>query len=149
MDDNRSASFVMIAGAAGLAYWWFHLTRGELSSTVTAGGPAAGNSGLPQTKVDIPLPHNLESLKRFAAEWRLPQISGYRPGANSLHGEGLALDVGVPPDYLKKQVQQAADMLGIHVYPEATGQVGANGSVSTRPHWHLSWPQMRNGRMVF
>jgi hypothetical protein len=100
------------------------------------------------------LPSNLSAdplgrLKAFAQAWGLNITSAFRPGANSLHGEGRAIDVGLPPLAQQAQIKAAAEAQGIHVYPEAPGQRGANGSVSTGWHWHLSFPEVRNGRLVW
>ena len=110
---------------------------------------------MPNNKVDLqsgaPGPNNplLGQLKAFAAQWGLTVTSGYRPGANSLHGEGRAIDVETPAADVQAEIKAAAEALGIHVYPEVKGQVGANGSVSTGNHWHLSFPRMKDGRLVF
>lgn len=148
MNDTRTASLVLVAGAAGVAWWYWHLTspQGALASPAVPGGPS-GPGTLSSNPVALGSP--LDRLTAFAAQWGLPVISGYRPGANSLHGEGKAVDVPVPPASLQAQIEAAAAAEGIHIYPEAKGQVGANGSVSTGAHWHLSFPELRNGREVF
>jgi len=155
MNDTKSASLVLIAGAVGVGYWFYHLTQGKLSTAAASpaptdptGGPALSPSrppALPPTTGGS----YLDRLTTFAQAWGLRITSGFRSGANSLHGEGRAIDVSVPPADVADQVKAAAQMQGIHVYPEAPGQVGSNGSVSTGPHWHLSFPEMKNGRLRF
>lgn len=148
MNDSQSASLVMLAGAGALAYWWWHLTRGDLSAGNTPEATETPGTGLPVKRVNVVTP-NLENLRKFAAEWHLRETSGYRPGANSLHGEGRAIDVSPPPANLVDAIKKAAADVGIHIFPEHKGQVGANGSVSTGEHLHLSFPEYRNGRLVF
>lgn len=144
MDDTRSASLVLIAGAAGVAWWFYHLTQGKLAPAAAA---PAEPGGLPTNTVTPGNP--LAALEDFAHRWGLTITSEVRPGGNSLHAEGRAIDVGVPDAGLQGQIKAAAAALGIHVYPEVAGQVGANGSVSTGAHWHLSFPEWRNGRLVW
>jgi hypothetical protein len=140
MDDSRSASFVMIAGAAGLAYWWFHLTRGELSSTVTAGGPAAGNSGLPEKKVALP---PLAELEDFARQYGLKITSemGGHHNPGSLHYQGRAIDVssrGFTQDMVDKLKALAASW-GITLRDERARSAGQ--AVWGGGHIHLEVPR--------
>lgn len=157
MQDTRSASLVLIVGAAGVAYWWYHLTAGKISKGGPAQQPQGGTSGAaggapasPTTQQSSSTQSDtLSRLYAFAQRWGLTVTSGYRPGANSLHGEGRAVDVAVPSPSIQSQVKAAAAAAGIYVYPETAGQIGANGSVSTGTHWHLSFPEIRNGSEVF
>ena len=90
----------------------------------------------------------MSKLEAFAREWHLPVTSSLRPGDPGLHGEGRAVDVVVPPGYLQDKIKHAAAMVGIHILPEE--YIGTrNGARSTGPHWHLSLPEMRNGRLVY
>lgn len=160
MEDTRSASFVLIVGAAGVAYWYWHLTAGKLSSQ-NASGTAPGGStgdlgpGTAQQSSSVG-PGNLERLLAFAQQWGLRVTSGEsvvngvptlspsdlaRTGhsPNSLHYSGNAIDVvGNVTDAMK----QAAAALGIHVLPELYTGIGPSG-YSSGPHYHLSVP---NGR---
>lgn len=145
MNDTRSASLVMIAGAVGVGYWYWSLKHGTLAAPVA--GPAPSPGGLPN--VSAASGSKLADLEAFARRWGLTVTSGFRPGAHSLHGMGRAVDVGVPPTGEQSSIEQDAAALGIHIDPEAAGQVGANGSVSTGPHWHLSYPVVVNGREEF
>lgn len=148
--DTRTASLLLVAGAVGVGWWWYHLHDGALASPAPAGGAADGGTA-PATlgAKTAAVGSDLGRLEAFARSWGLTVTSGYRPGAKSLHGSGEAVDVAVPPAAIADQVKAAAAAAGIHVYPEVAGQVGANGSVSTGPHWHLSFPRIRNGRLVF
>lgn len=145
MNDTKAASIVMVAGAVGVGYWFWHLKHGTLSAAPASPPPPPG--GLPN--VSATPGSKLAELEAFAARWGLRITSGYRPGANSLHGLGRAVDVGVPPSSEMAAIEQDAAALGIHIYPEGAGQVGANGSVSTGPHWHISYPLVVNGREEF
>jgi hypothetical protein len=100
-------------------------------------------------KVSVPAGSRLADLESFADAWGLHITSSYRPGSGSLHALGWAIDTAIPAPSLQAQVEAAAAAAGIHIYPETAGQVGANGSVSTGAHWHLSYPKMENGRLVF
>ncbi len=145
MNDAKSASLVMIAGAVGVGYWYFHLKHGALAPAAASPSPNPG--GLPQ--VSATPGSKLADLEAFAAKWGLTITSGFRPGAGSLHGLGRAIDVAVPPAGQQSAIEQDAAALGIHIFPEAAGQVGANGSVSTGPHWHVSYPITVNGHEEF
>lgn len=158
MDDTRSASLVLIVGAAGVAYWYYHLTSGKISS----GGPAQNSQGGPQDGSTATLGvgsaqqssaaprDNLGRLLAFASQWGLRVTSGekilpsgkevipqtgHTPG--SLHYSGNAIDVA---GSVTGAAQRAAAAVGIHILPELyTGQ-GPSG-YSSGPHYHLSFPQ--------
>ena len=147
MNDTKSASLVMIAGAVGVGYWYWSLKHGSLSAPAAGAGPAPTPGGLPA--VSATPGSKLAALEAFAAKWGLTITSGFRPGANSLHGMGRAVDVGVPAAGEQSAIEADAAALGIHIYPETAGQVGANGSVSTGPHWHVSYPIVVNGHEEF
>ena len=61
MQDTKSASLVLIAGAAGMAWWWYHITQGRLApaaagGTDPTGGPALGHqSSLDKFGKAVPL----------------------------------------------------------------------------------------------
>lgn len=158
MNDSRSASMVLIVGAAGMAYWWMHLTSGRLSSQNAPRSPPDGSTGdlgagtTQQSSAGGP--GNLGRLLAFAQQWGLRVTSGERlvngvptlsasdlahtgHSPNSLHYSGNAIDVvGSVTD----AVQQAAAALGIHVLPELYTGMGPSG-YSSGPHYHLSVPQ--------
>lgn len=166
MDDTRSASLVLIVGAAGVAYWWYHLTSGKLSS----GGPSQQPAGGPQQPAagalgagtgqqsSIGQADHLTALLAFANRWGLRVTSGEKilPGgqevipqsghtSGSLHYSGNAVDVA---GSVTDAVKQAAAAIGIHILPELYTGMGPSGP-STGPHYHLSFPQIVNGREIY
>jgi len=140
MDDSKSASLIMVAGAAGLAYWWFHLTRGDLSSTMPTGGPQTGNSGLPENKVSL---EPLQRLEEFAAQYGLKVTSttGGEHNAGSAHYTGRAIDVssrGFTQDMVDK-LKALAQAWGFTLRDERTRPAGQ--PVWGGPHLHLEVPR--------
>jgi len=148
MNDTKSASLVLVVGAAGIAYWWYQINSGKLAAGQSTGG-ATGPPGEGEGKGPSGSP--LARLEAFAREWGLSIGSGLRPGdTGSLHSEGRALDVGVPAPGIRSQVEAAAAALGIHILKEEyTSRPGDGRPRSTGPHWHLSFPRMKNGRLVW
>lgn len=154
MEDTRSASLVLIVGAAGMAYWWMHLTAGKLSSQNAKGGAsggAAGDLGAGTTgQSSAAKTDNLSRLLAFADKWGLRVTSGEKilpsgqevipktgHSPNSLHYSGNAIDVvGSVTDAVK----QAAADLGIHILPELYTGMGPSG-YSSGAHYHMSFPQ--------
>jgi hypothetical protein len=97
----------------------------------------------------VPSGGTLDRLTAFAQAWGLTVTSGLRPGdTHSLHSEGRAIDVGVPAAGLQGQIEAAAARQGIHVLKEEYGP-GGGPYRSTAPHWHLSFPRIKNGRLVW
>ena len=149
MNDTKSASLVLVVGAAGVAYWWYQLTNGKLAPpSAGATGPLGEGAGKSLQPSSGGL---LGRLEAFAAQWGLTITSGLRPGdKGSLHSEGRAVDVAVPHPSVQGQVQAAADALGIHILREEyTSRPGDGRPRSTAPHWHLSFPRIKNGRLVW
>jgi hypothetical protein len=62
MNDSKSASLVLVVGAAGVAYWWYHLNSGKLAA------PAAP-TGAPGTK---PATTPQASLGPRTGRWKAP-----------------------------------------------------------------------------
>jgi hypothetical protein len=153
-NDTRTASLVLVAGAVGVGYWWYHLTQGKVAGegaaetpTPSSGGAGGGAQALPKSTVR--LGSRLPDLERFAAAWGLKITSGLRPGdTHSPHSEGRAIDVALPARRALEAVKRAAAALGIHVLVEDYGP-GGGPYRSTGPHLHLSYPETRNGREVF
>ena len=158
MDDTRSASLVLIVGAAGVAWWWYHLTSGKLSTGGPAQnaqegpqGPATGDLGAGTTQQSYSgQTDNLGRLLAFADRFGLKVTSGEKvlPGgrevipqsghtSGSLHYSGNAVDV---VGAITGAAQQAAAAVGIHILPELYTGMGPSG-YSSGPHYHLSFPQ--------
>lgn len=143
MNDQQSASLVLIAGAGGLAYWFYHLTRGDLSTTapgIAPGGPQTGNSGLPENKVDLP---PLTKLEAFARQYGLKITSemGGKHNVGSAHYAGRAIDVssrGFTQDMVDK-LRAVAAAWGFTLRDERTRPAGQ--AVWGGPHIHIEVPQ--------
>jgi hypothetical protein len=140
MDDSKSSSFVMVAGAVGLAVWWWKLTRGDLSPQNAPGGAQAGSSGLPEKKVALP---PLEKLEDFARQYGLKITSemGGQHNKGSLHYQGGAIDVssrGFTQDMVDK-LKALAAAWGITLRDERTRPAGQ--AVYGGPHIHLEIPR--------
>lgn len=147
MNDTRTASLVLVAGAAGVAWWYWHLTspQGALASPAAPGG-ASGPGALSSNPVALGRP--LDRLEAFARQWGLPITSttGGQHAPNSLHYQGRAIDVGVRglSASALATLKEAAAAAGIHVLDEQyTGQ-GPYG-YSSGPHLHLSIPTNPGG----
>lgn len=145
---------VLIVGAAGVAWWYWHLTSGKLSSQSAPGaapGGSTGDLGAGTTQQSSAgKTDNLGRLLAFADKWGLRVTSGEKilpsgqevipqtgHSPNSLHYSGNAIDVvGSVTDAVKR----AAAALGIHILPEPYTGMGPSG-YSSGPHFHLSYPQ--------
>ncbi len=142
MNDSQSASLVLVAGAAGLAYWWFHLVKGDLSSPagVAPGGPQTPNTGLPESKVNLA---PLSKLEDFARQYglRVTSETGGQHNPGSLHYQGRAIDVssqGFTQDVVEKLKAVAASW-GIVLRDERTRPAGQK--VWGGSHLHLEIPR--------
>ena len=143
MEDSKSASLILIAGAVGVGYWFYHLSQGKLAPAAadTTTGP-----NLQPNSVTMGSP--LARLEAFAQAWNLPITSttGGQHAPNSLHYQGRAEDVSV-----RGLTQQAIDAIkaaaaaaGIHVLDERYTGNGPYGP-SSGPHLHLSIPVSPGG----
>lgn len=151
IEDTKSASIALIAGSVGVAYWWYHLQQKPGGASAEASSSPAGsltpNPGVTGASLGSGEP-SLRKLKDFAIRHGLTPGSGLRPGDPGLHGEGRALDVPIPALNDQWRFLQDAKAEGINVLPEDyTGT--RNGARSTGPHWHLSFPELRNGKLVW
>lgn len=145
MNDTRSASLVLIAGSVGVAWFWYHLTRGKLAPAAAdtgpkdpTGGPALG-SGPPVLSAITPLAR----LEAFALSRQLSITSetGGHHNPGSLHYQGRAIDVSSRgfTQQMVDALRQAAAAVGIRLRDERTRPAGQ--AVWSGPHLHLEIPQ--------
>lgn len=138
VSDTRTASLVLVAGAAGVAYWYWHLTKGALASPAAAAPPS--DQGIPQTRVSGDSP--LARLEAFAGRWGLPVTSttGGRHVPGSLHYVGRAIDTGLPNAADLPRIISDAIANGFRVLVENYRGQGRYG-YSSGPHLHIEVPR--------
>lgn len=144
MNDTRSASLVLVAGAAGVAWWWFHITQGKLAPAAAdtspkdpTGGPALGpgSAHLPGSPLQ-----QLEAFAR-ANSLKITSETGGQHNSGSLHYQGRAIDVSSRgfTQQMVDALRQAAAAVGIKLRDERTRPAGQ--AVWGGPHLHLEIPR--------
>jgi hypothetical protein len=122
MQDTKSASLVLIAGAVGIGYWWYHLTAGKLASAAASPAPTdpTGGPALSPNTPFQPLPNSLAGLEAFARKWGLPIVSEQADSPSQ--GTELVADASKLTQPGVIQVMQDAVKNGFNILFNAAGK---------------------------
>jgi hypothetical protein len=143
MDDKTSASLVLVAGAIGVGWWYYHLSH---PSGALAQSPQPDGTGPLGTQLgkgpDVQFSSPLAKLEAFAEKYGLKITSetGGQHNPGSLHAVGRAIDVsarGFTDDMVEK-LKAVAAAWGIKLRDERTRPPGQ--AVWSGPHEHLEIP---------